>query len=182
MRPRNYKSVAFAPELVVSGTEVREVIGYPNYRVSDDGRVWSWFRGCYWKELKPRKSNGYWLVAITRDGDQRHRPVHHLVLEAFVGPRPPGMEACHFPERDTANNSLSNLRWDTREANLRDVEIHGTMSRGETNGMSKLHSSEIPGLRLRHQAGELIGSIARSRGVNQATIRQVITGKTWKHA
>lgn len=55
----------------------------------------------------------------------RTRLVHSLVLEAFIGPRPPGFEACHN-DGDPANNRLSNLRWDTRSANTRDRVRHGT--------------------------------------------------------
>lgn len=48
------------------------------------------------------------------------RAVHRLVLEAFVGPRPPGHECCHLDD-DAANNRLDNLRWDTRSANQLDA-------------------------------------------------------------
>jgi hypothetical protein len=51
-------------------------------------------------------------------GDKRRR-VHHLVLECFIGPRPPGLYALHW--NDTAeDNTLANLRWDTDDANRAD--------------------------------------------------------------
>jgi len=43
-------------------------------------------------------------------------PVHHLVLEVFVGPRPEGTVACHN-NGDGYDNRVRNLRWDTRKAN-----------------------------------------------------------------
>jgi len=52
--------------------------------------------------------------AITIDG--KHRKVHQLVLEVFIGPRPDGMEACHWDDVPT-NNILFNLRWDDPPAN-----------------------------------------------------------------
>jgi hypothetical protein len=52
-----------------------------------------------------------------------HR-VHRLVLEAFVGPCPEGMEACHFDD-DSSNNRLDNLRWDTSLANKVDMARNG---------------------------------------------------------
>lgn len=45
--------------------------------------------------------------------------LHKLILLAFVGPCPPGMEACHGDDVKT-NNRLTNLRWDTRRANVAD--------------------------------------------------------------
>lgn len=50
--------------------------------------------------------------------------VHRLVLLAFVGPCPEGMEACHN-NGDPADNRLPNLRWDTRKANVSDTLAHG---------------------------------------------------------
>ena len=47
------------------------------------------------------------------------RYVHRLVLEAFVGPCPPGLECLHR-DHDTANNRLRNLRWGTRTENIED--------------------------------------------------------------
>lgn len=59
-------------------------------------------------------------------GNELTRPqVHRLVLEAFVGPCPPDMEACHN-DGNPANNHVSNLRWDTGSANMRDKRDHGT--------------------------------------------------------
>lgn len=46
------------------------------------------------------------------------------MLEAFVGPCPPGEECCHGPG-GPADNRLANLRWDTRQANIRDAVLGG---------------------------------------------------------
>ena len=51
--------------------------------------------------------------------------VHILVLEAFVGPRPTGMFACHI-DGDASNNRLPNLRWDTPRNNNLDAVQHRT--------------------------------------------------------
>ena len=57
-------------------------------------------------------------VGLTRSGESKTCRVHRLVLEAFVGPCPPGMVACHAND-DASDNRLENLRWDTpRENNL----------------------------------------------------------------
>ena len=72
--------------------------------------------------LTPKRTgtSAYWQVKYTDDtGRQRTRPVHVLVLEAHVGLCPEGMQACHWDD-DNDYNDLSNLRWDTDEANRED--------------------------------------------------------------
>ena len=67
--------------------------------------------------LSPGKLNGKHLHVVL-EGRNDHL-VHHLVLEAFVGPCPPGMEARHADD-DPSNNNLSNLSWGTRGENSGD--------------------------------------------------------------
>lgn len=68
---------------------------------------------------------GYRKVAIHYEPDvPTRRLVHQLVMEAFVGPRPSGMEICHG-NGDPSDNRLDNLRYDTRSANQFDRISHG---------------------------------------------------------
>lgn len=111
----------------------------PGYEVSDLGRVRSadrvvetaasWRRPAHkrtykGKLLKPgRMSGGHWPVAC---GKGNTRTVHSLVLEAFVGPCPPGME-CLRGGDDNDDNSLTNLRYGTRSENLIEAWANGRM-------------------------------------------------------
>lgn len=105
------------------------VPGASRYEVSDHGRVRSLVRWTPPRILSPAKSRkGYLTVGIFTDaggGRPRTARVHHLVLEAFVGPRPPGRETRHL-DGDPANNYLSNLQWGTASENQQDVLRHGT--------------------------------------------------------
>lgn len=67
---------------------------------------------------------GYWRVSLRKPGQNTHHLVHRLVLEAFVGPCPEGMEACHN-DGDPGNAKLSNLRWDSSSSNNFDIVKHG---------------------------------------------------------
>lgn len=100
----------------------RPVRGYEgSYEVSDLGRVRS-----VRVVLKPmRVPKGHLQVALYKSADRTFYKVHCLVLSAFVGPRPEGMEGCHN-NGDPQDNRLSNLRWDTRSGNQRDSVEHGT--------------------------------------------------------
>ena len=72
-------------------------------------------------ELKPSSTPAGYLVVTLSNGkrQKRVRLVHHLVMEAFVGERPYKYDTCHG-NNDKADNRLSNLRYDTREGNLKD--------------------------------------------------------------
>jgi len=120
------------------------VVGYEGlYEVSDLGRVRSLpkvtSRGGRMaapvvrmpgKVLKPvpTKKGGYLTIRLYPlnggKGTSRSYRIHRLVLAAFVGPCPPGLEGCHY-DGDPKNNALTNLRWDTYEANRADMRRHG---------------------------------------------------------
>lgn len=172
--------------------EYRDVVGFPGYRVGDDGSVWSlwqqgcptqsprWFIGSIWRRKATSPCHGYRIVGLMREGRQFSRRVHRLVLEAFVGPCPEGMEGCH-EDGNRSNNRLTNLRWDTPAANEADKLIHGTRARGVTQGSSKLTEEKVREIRLRCSSGEKQRDVAKSLGVRQGTVSFVVSGTTWKH-
>jgi len=67
---------------------------------------------------------GYLRVGLHRQGRATFVSVHRLVLEAFVGPMPAGLQCCHN-DGDPANNCLTNLRYDTGSSNNLDTVRHG---------------------------------------------------------
>lgn len=105
-------------------TEVwRFIPGSDTHEVSTLGRVRSWVRR-YRREhldapvlLRPRWCLNYLMVNVTINGRSCSRYVHRLVLETHVGPAPERTLCCHFPDSNTTNCALGNLRWDTRPSN-----------------------------------------------------------------
>lgn len=114
----------------------RDVPGWEGfYEVSDLGRVRSVQRVVKrsngWPQtvrsrvlLAPIGSHGYPRVNLSRPGGKPVQLlVHHLVLEAFIGPRPAGTETLHGNGvRDDCR--LTNLRWGTSVENKADVKRH----------------------------------------------------------
>lgn len=120
-----------------------EIPGFSGYFVGDDGSVWSAKikGGCrlpgrtadalrLLKIVRDRK--GYCRVNLDLNGKNYSKLVHQLVLAAFAGPRPPGMESCHYPDYDKTNNRISNLRWDTHAENSADAYRHQPAAVGKT--------------------------------------------------
>lgn len=104
-------------------------------------------------ELAPGvRKDGRLSVVLNREGRRRTRLIHQLVLEAFVGPRPNGMEGCHNDGICT-NNVWTNLRWDTRAGNAADTKRHGTCYQLLIENCPAGHPLELPNLvgwHLRH--------------------------------
>lgn len=84
-----------------------EVEGYPNYAVSDHGRVLNLERD---RVLTPRPTGlGTLRVALSRMGVVTDHFIHHLVVQAFYGPLEPGSQVIHYDD-DKTNNKPENLR------------------------------------------------------------------------
>jgi len=160
------------------------------YEVSTHGRVRRLRRtdaqGRTWKEriVKLRvlgKQIPYRVVLLNRDARVEYRLVHRLVLAAFVGPCPAGMEGCHYPDRNPANNCLSNLRWDTRSSNQRDRAAHGTSNQGERQWTARLTSTDIRAMFEMRRAGARQRQIAERFGVDSSHVSKTLNGKRWAH-
>lgn len=88
-------------------------------------------------------ANGHMQVSLSRPHKVVY--VHRLVLIAFVGPPPDGMEVCHN-DGDPTNNVLSNLRWDTRTGNMRDAVDHRTHVNARKSHCKRGHLLREPNL------------------------------------
>ena len=118
---------------MISPIDWRDVVGYEGvYEVSSDGQVRSverldsrGRRRAARPRALTRQKSGHLVVALSRNGAQKSIGVHRLVLQAFVGPCPEGMEACHWNDVPD-DNRVENLRWDTRAANIADSVRNGT--------------------------------------------------------
>jgi hypothetical protein len=171
-------------EQMLPEVEYREVVGFPGYRVGSDGTVWSNMRGGDFRLLRQQVANGGYMRAYiyNPDGKQLPKMVHRLVLEAFVGPCPEGMEACHFPDRNRTNNCVDNLRWDTRKANCKDKATHGTQTHGEMMPWHRLTESQVEQIRLAYAAGTKSPTLSKQYGVSTENIAAIVGGRIWKRA
>ena len=95
-----------------------------NWKIGDDGSIWCDKSGEWQKIIPSKDKDGYHRTNI--DGIRRY--IHHLVLQAFHGPKPEGMECRHYPDRDVNNNRADNLLWGTHKQNVHDQIEMGTFS------------------------------------------------------
>jgi hypothetical protein len=174
---------------------LKPIPGLSGYAAGDDGSIWSRWElepirggrgtcaviGSEWRRLKGSSlPSGRRYIKVCAQGKKRNRYVAHLILEAFVGPRPEGLEACHN-DGDLGNNRPDNLRWDTHAANIADKLKHGTDNRGVKHNMVKLTEEQVRIARTRVRAGESRRKVAGELNVSACTIGELVARKTWRH-
>lgn len=160
--------------------------GFPDYYVGDDGRLWSDARGRRRELKQANHSAGYRVVGLRRASERKRGGkvtvlfVHRLVLEAFVGPCPEGMECRHLDGTRT-NNRLSNLAWGTSAENEADKVRHGTKVRGEAHSAAKLTESQVIQMRADVAAGMSCKGAAAKYGIFIENVRKIVRRKGWSH-
>lgn len=164
----------------------KSVVGFEGYyTVSNLGKVKSLNYCNRDKEqlLRPCKASrtGHVHVCLMKNGIKYDLRVHQIVLRTFVGKEPEGMQCRHLNGIPT-DNRLENLKWGTMEENQFDRVAHGTSTRGEGNGRSKLKSGDILKIKTLLKEGCLPQArIGKIFGISPTTIWKIKNNYSWKH-
>ena len=180
------------------------------YEVSDHGRLRSRDRVClrptHRSKEQRRKGKIIALATLSKYGHLRanlywknkrtRMYIHQIVLLAFLGPRPEGLEVRHI-NGDPTDNRLCNLAYGTRKENSADSVLHGTKRIGalkvsaakkgiatiwgEAHGRSKLTEADVRELRNEKQAGASAASLASKYNIAQATVSKICNYTSWRH-
>jgi hypothetical protein len=166
----------------------KDTKGFEGYQISNYGNV----RSCrpingigrlkdIYRLIKLPVSKGYYRIGLRKNGKQVKVFVHRLVLEAFAGPCPDGMEARHL-DGDGKNNHISNLVWGTSVENRHDRIKHGTHNIGEDHGMTSLTVKEVKQIKKLLKEGELYErQIGEMFEVSRDVVSKIKQGRNWKH-
>jgi hypothetical protein len=151
----------------------RRIKDFEHYLISDQGRVYS-NRSKIFRVLSLDK-DGYPYV-ILHDCDRHLKKfTHALVLENFIGPRPDGMVARHYPDQDKTNNNLLNLSWDTPAVNARDRydNFHAN---------TVLIENDIIDIKDKLLSGDYTqADIHREYNISRQCVLDIITNKSWEN-
>ena len=134
----------------------RIIPSFPEYEVSINGRIRRAVDslprangGVLKKGFERKIQKGpdtYRSILLISGEHKKTCMVHRLVLEAFVGPCPPGCE-CNHKDGDKSNNNKSNLEWVTPSENQKHAYKMGLSipkdQRGEKNASAKLKAGEV---------------------------------------
>ena len=159
------------------------------YEVSNMGRVrniqrWVKSKGPGKKFLpvvirKPQLNRyGYPVVCLNGKEKAVLKSIHRMVVEAFIGPIPDGMQVNH-KDGNKENNNLDNLEICTGSENQ--LHRHRVLGqhRGEKHPLSTLKEGDVR--RIRSMIGHGIDDqkIANAHLVSRSTIRNIRIGKVW---
>jgi hypothetical protein len=171
--------------------------GFPGYDVSDQGRVRSYRRkigrtggGYEWildnypqTICNPRPDkDGYLYITLRAGNNKSTRRIHRLVLETFVGQRPPGLQ-CRHRDGIRAHNFLINLTWGTPKENSADTKLHGNTpnQRGMNGPAAKLTDDQVLKIRELYAHGHFQKDIGKMFGICQPTVHKIVHRQRWTH-
>jgi len=105
-----------------------EIIGYPNYLIFEDGRVYN-------REFRRFKTawvstHGYYRIGLSNNGKKKHHFLHRLIAIHYI-PNPLNLPVVDHIDRNRLNNDISNLRWVTSQGNAHNrKKMPNTISKG----------------------------------------------------
>lgn len=155
---------------------------YPGYLFSPEGNCLS-LKQKKPKVLKPLKTSyGYHRWDLIKD---KMIYAHRVIAELFCE-KSESEEELQVDHRDgqKTNNHYSNLRWVTREENMRHSrEVLGNFhsARGADNGLAKLNEDTVSQIRKRIINGDILKKIGRDFGISETTVLDIKKGRTWCH-
>ena len=169
------------------------VPGWPEYEVSDAGRVKSLPRyvtqtkcGTTYTRLIPGRirspslMNGgaYMFVSLANQMGKLSTGVHRLVASAFLGPAPSSKHQVAHKDGNGLNNRVDNLRWATAWENNQDKFLHGTVVHGERHHSARI-SDEVVRLIIdrRNKTGLSHWKIGREFGVSTMHVWRLCAGE-----
>lgn len=168
--------------------QIIEIQGFPNYKVSREGRIWSFGqRSPHGKELAIKaNTRGYPIVMPWLNGRGHAKTVHRLVAQAFI-PNPENKPEVNHKDGNKFNNHVENLEWVTRKENFKHAWDNGLFSKrrikGEKNGNAKMTDFKVRRMRLMKEVTPEISyaKLGEIFNVNHGTAYNIITRRKWKH-
>ena len=171
--------------------EWREIPDYPGYEISSLGNARSFRSGNGKGELKSEArvlkqqvfaGRKYYRLTLFRNGKPKTLKTHRVMLEAFKGPCPPGMQGLHRDDNQS-NNTIDNLMWGTHAENVADKIANGKQVRGSGVGIAKLSEAQAGEIkqRLIDAKRGIVGILANEYGVCRSSISAIKHDHTWRH-
>lgn len=143
-----------------------------DYTITEKGEIINNRSG---RILKPQPNGkGYLRVHI---GGENHF-VHRLVAERYI-PNPENKPQINHKDGNKLNNCVENLEWVTNQENRDHAIKNGLHICGEKCRWAKLTQKQVDYIRANKSLN--FTQLAKMFNVSRATIRDIITYRTWKY-
>lgn len=160
----------------------RDVVGFESlYEVSDEGRIRR--KGSVSMRALVPLPSGYLQVQLYKDNKYYSKYAHVLVLEAFVGLCPIGMETRHG-DGNNQRNWLSNLSWGTSAQNSIDTLQHRNHKQVKLTEEQVRYIRDLPDRSpaQKSKTGEkTFQEEAKTLGISEVTFHNVRSRRTYRH-
>ena len=95
--------------------DMKEIIGFPNYNIYNDGRIWSKVSNRFLSTNV--HDNGYIYVDLCKDGKKYSKRLHILVAQHFIS-NTDNLPEVNHKDGNKLNPHYTNLEWTTRSNNV----------------------------------------------------------------
>lgn len=155
--------------------QYKKIKGYSHYRIYKNGRIYSEFINRY---ITPTEDSGHYLqnTLVDDNGNRKTIKTHRLVAIAFL-PNPENLPDVNHKDFNRRNNNVENLEWCTEKYNTQYTSKINKESYMKLSPLTEEHVLLIPTL-LNY--GFSVKLISRLYRVGHITIRNIVSGKTWR--
>lgn len=172
------------------------VVGYPDYLVSNCGRVKTRGRRIRYthhstgrehsrqaeeKFLKVHYNErlGYYFVQLYLNKKMKNLVIHRLVAKAFLS-NPDNLPVVNHKDGNKTNNIHTNLEWCTNAYNHEHATKMGLKPFGTRVGTSKLTEHAVHAIKWFLRKGVSHAELAKAFKVDRSNISLIAEGKGWK--
>jgi hypothetical protein len=159
--------------------QYKKIKGYSHYRIYKNGRIYSEFINRY---ITPTEDSSHYLqnTLVDDNGNRKTIKTHRLVAIAFL-PNPENLPDVNHKDFNRRNNNVENLEWCTEKYNTQYTSKYNLDINKESymklSPLTEEHVLLIPTL-LNY--GFSVKLISRLYRVGHITIRNIVSGKTWR--
>jgi|LGOV01.1.fsa_nt_gb hypothetical protein len=175
-------------------TEIwRDIKGYPNYQVSNLGRIKSLKRYVGVRSGSKRvvrerilkrhmSAKGYCNATLRLNNKQHTKSFHRLVALAFI-PNPKNKRTINHINGIKTDNRVENLEWNTYKENSIHAHKMGLASykKGECNPTAKLKDKEVVEIIKLFNSNLTLKKIGEMYNVSLWAIKDIKYNRRWTH-
>ena len=168
--------------------EILRILSSGRYKVLECGKIidTNWRKTGREKEVATRITVHGYLITNLTTGFETPRQITvsvHRVTALALLPKPDGYRQVNHKNCNKLDNAAGNLEWADKYQNMKHAVSEGRLNiyQGQKYINSKLKESDVLKIKKLLSKGESPTKLAREYNVSRAAIRNIQSGRSWKH-